>query len=61
MKIPKDGSTWSGTDGKKFRVLHTMELEGNIWVHYCSEGKEPPQEFSCYVESFLQRFREEPA
>ena len=60
MKIPKDGSHWSGTDGTVFRVLHTVELEGHTWVHYCSEDKTPPREYSCYVESFLQRFREEP-
>ena len=60
MKIPKDGSVWSGTEGQIFRVLHTVELEGHIWVHYCSEGRESPQEYSCYLESFLQRFREQP-
>jgi hypothetical protein len=60
MKIPKDGSFWSGGNGTKFRVLHTIELENKIWVHYCSVTKEPPTEHSCYLESFLQRFTELP-
>jgi hypothetical protein len=60
MTIPKDGSQWSGSDGTRFRVLHTLELEGHTWVHYCSEGKEPPTEHSCYLESFLSRFWELP-
>jgi hypothetical protein len=60
MKIPKDGSHWGGGDGTRFRVLHTVEIDGHIWVHYCSEGKVPPTEHSCYLESFLQRFMELP-
>ena len=59
--IPKDGSKWSGTDCKDvFHVLHTIELEGHTWVHYIKETKKETneaREYSCYLESFLQRFR----
>jgi hypothetical protein len=56
-QIPKNGSKWVGTDYKIiFTVLHTVELEGNIWIHY----RDDKQEYSCYVESFLQRFTETP-
>ena len=61
MKIPKDGSRWTGTDGGEvFHVLHTIELEGHTWVHYIKETRKDTgetREFSCYLESFLQRFR----
>jgi hypothetical protein len=59
MKIPKNGSKWSGSDRTTFRVLHTIELEGKLWVHYIKENtKEESREYSCYLESFLQRFTE---
>jgi hypothetical protein len=60
MKIPKDGSKWTDGYGKKFHVLHTIELEGHVWVHYIRESTTEPNEYSCYVESFLERFREMP-
>jgi hypothetical protein len=59
MKIPKIGSKWSGTGREVFHVLHTIELDGNTWVHYIKETKKEtnePREYSCYLESFLQRF-----
>ena len=55
MNIPKDGSKWTGIN-EVFVVLHTIELDGNIWVHYRKECNET--EYSCYVESFLERFTE---
>ena len=58
MKLPKTGSKWGGTDRKVFYVMHTIELEGNTWVHYkCTDSQ---TEYSCYLESFLQRFSELP-
>ncbi len=64
MKEIKEGSRWSGNDGNAFRVLHVIEKEGHTWVHYIKEvGKRhehEPQEYSCYVESFISRFRELP-
>lgn len=55
--IIKDGSRWNGGEGRVFVVLHTIEQDGNTWVHYRDLKGDPPREYSCYQESFLQRFR----
>ena len=57
-KLPKAGSFWSGTDSEKFRVIDVVYTDPHTWVHYIKikDGKE----YSCFVESFLQRFRELP-
>ena len=60
MKIPKNGSKWTGGTGDRFHVLNTIELDGHTWVHYIKEDASEPREYSCYVESFLERFRELP-
>jgi hypothetical protein len=60
MKIPKNGSKWTGGTGDRFHVLNTIELDGHTWVHYIKEDAREPREYSCYVESFLERFRELP-
>ena len=52
----KEGSRWSSSDGKIFHVIHRVEIEGNIWIHYILEAQEDSKEFSCYEESFLIRF-----
>lgn len=58
----KEGSVWWAGDQKKFRVISIVETEGNTWIHY----REEPQrwrpasdlkEYSCYKESFVERFR----
>lgn len=54
----QEGSRWSGNDSKVFVVLHVVEQDGHTWVHYRDEEGTPPREYSCYQESFLQRFRE---
>lgn len=59
----KEGTLWTTSDGKDFRVLHIVEIEGNTWVHYRTE---PPRgmstkdckEFSCFLEAFEHRFTE---
>jgi len=56
----KEGSRWWSAEGKKFHVIHRIELEGHIWIHYISEDKENPKEYSCYEESFLSRFTQLP-
>lgn len=58
MKLPKDNSRWSGNDRTIFYVMHTIELNGHTWVHY--KNANSSQEYSCYLESFLQRFNELP-
>ena len=52
----KEGTRWSSSDGKTFHVIHRVELEGHIWIHYILEAKEDSKEYSCYEESFLSRF-----
>ena len=57
----KPGTLWSGTDSKKFRVIDLVDVDGITWVHYRSEVKGWDQtsarEYSCYLESFVSRFR----
>lgn len=55
----KIGSKWTGTEGRIFVVIGTMQIEGNDWVYYRAENPKDhmPKEFSCYEESFLVRFR----
>lgn len=61
MKLPKDGSTWYGIHGTKFRVITTITLDNKHWVHYINiDVLDEPKEYSCYVESFLERFKELP-
>ena len=51
--IPKIGSKWYSID-TVFVVIHTIELDGRTWVHYRKEFDE--KEYSCYAESFVERF-----
>ena len=58
----KEGSRWWSGDNKKFVVLHLVEQQGHTWVHYRDESTSNKfalagcREYSCYKESFLQRF-----
>ena len=54
------GSRWWAGEGKKFVVLAVVEQEGHTWVYYRDEAGAPPREYSCYQESFLQRFSQLP-
>jgi hypothetical protein len=58
------GSLWTSGD-KFFRVISVAEVDGHTWVHYREDrGIKVPalecREYSCYQESFLQRFRKQP-
>lgn len=55
IKLPKEGSKWSSMFDT-FIVLHTIELNGHIWIHYRKDLTN--LEYSCYLESFLDRFDE---
>jgi hypothetical protein len=63
--VVKEGSKWQSPEGKIFHVLSVIEVEGHTWVHYIEEHKVSvleeilpgEREYSCYVESFVQRFR----
>lgn len=61
----KEGTLWTDNHGKNFRVLHLVEQDDQTWVHYREDfGIKLPalecKEYSCYVESFEQRFRQLP-
>jgi len=53
----KEGSRWNAGDRKTFVVLHEVEVNGHVWVHYREETTTESREYSCYKESFLSRFR----
>ena len=57
MKV-KPGTVWTSTDHTQFIVIDVVELEGKVWVHYRKDSRTESQEYSCYEESFLARFRE---
>lgn len=53
----KIGSRWTSSDHSTFIVLHEIELDDHIWIHYREEtGSPEPREYSCYRDSFLARF-----
>ena len=53
----KPGSRWTSSDHKHFVVLHEVEVDGHVWVHYREEtARGEPREYSCYQDSFLLRF-----
>jgi hypothetical protein len=61
----KVGTLWTSSDDKLFRVLSVTEIDDHTWVHYREDrGIKVPaiecREYSCYVESFVARFRELP-
>lgn len=64
MKV-KPGTLWWAGDSKYFRVIRTESLEDHEWVYYREDfGPEVSEnqcrKFSCYLESFIQRFRQCP-
>lgn len=61
MTQVKEGSKWAGADGRRFHVIHVVEAsDGHFWIHYEQDNVKESREFSCYIESFLERFRELP-
>jgi hypothetical protein len=61
----KVGTLWWAGDTKKFRVLSVTTIDGHDWVHYREDlGLKTPanecKEYSCYLESFVERFRQCP-
>jgi hypothetical protein len=57
------GSVWE-SNGKKFMVIHVVELDGHTWVHYreniMNKATSDCKEYSCYLESFISRFNKTP-
>ena len=59
----EEGSCWTGTSGKVFLVLNRVELDGHVWIYYRETSANEDQEvkqYSCYEESFLERFHKLP-
>lgn len=56
----KEGTRWGSSDGKIFHVIHRVEIDGKIWIHYEQDNCKECREFSCYEESFLLRFTQLP-
>lgn len=58
----KHGSKWSAGNGKTFQVINVIEVDGHTWVYYrdLKVFNEEIKEYSCYIESFLQRFTQLP-
>ena len=61
----KEGSIWWDGRDKRFRVISIVEADGHTWVHYKEEPKKwtpanELKEYSCYQESFVQRFSQLP-
>jgi len=56
------GSVWQSADGRRFQVINEIQLDGNNWIHYrrIDSDYDEPKEFSCYTESFLERFHKLP-
>ena len=50
------GSKWGTSDGKVFVVLKEINIDGKDWVYYRDNFNTPPNEYSCYKESFVVRF-----
>lgn len=57
--IIKAGTRWSGSEHAAFVVINVVKLDDHVWVHYRKET-DPAKEYSCYIESFIQRFRSLP-
>jgi len=53
VKMVKEGSKWTSIN-ETFVVIHTIELDGQTWIHYRKESNETG--YNCYLESFLERF-----
>lgn len=55
-----EGTVWQGTTREdRFQVIHVIvDSEGHEWVHYRKIFPDHCQEYSCWTESFLQRFSE---
>lgn len=54
----KPGTKWWTGEGKVFQIINVVEVDGHTWVYYrnTKQFNEEYQEYSCYLESFLQRF-----
>lgn len=60
----KEGTLWRSSDDKRFRVLGVVMTGSDVWVHYREEltgyAQSGAKEFSCFKESFVERFSPTP-
>lgn len=57
-KAVKVNSRWKDSDSNCYQIIHVItDDEGHEWVHYRRE-EHNPREYSCWTDSFLQRFTE---
>jgi len=56
MTVLKD-QIWTSTNRTEFLVLEVVDVDGHTWVHY--RNVKTGDEYSCYQESFEQRFTPE--
>jgi hypothetical protein len=58
----KAGSCWTSKNGKIFQIISRTEIEERTWIFYRLLENNPDEvkEFSCYEESFLERFHQLP-
>jgi hypothetical protein len=54
------GSLWSGNSRTQFQVIDQVVIEDQTWIHYRLVSSDDPKEFSCFKESFLERFTKLP-
>ncbi len=48
------GEKWRSSDFELFRVIDTVNIEGQTWIHYMRVRDS--LEYSCLEESFIHRF-----
>jgi hypothetical protein len=52
------GSRWSSSDGNVFHVMSVAECaDGHTWVHYEQDNIGESRTFSCWIDSFVFRFK----
>lgn len=58
IKPPMVDSVWSSTDSVEFKVKEIFEQDSDAWIRYVKMSDNT--EYTCLVDAFLQRFREQP-
>lgn len=47
--------TWSNGDGRQFRIVEEIILDGQHWIHYQRVDR-PDLAYSCLAAAFYHRF-----
>jgi hypothetical protein len=51
---PKSGDIFTEANGKQFTVNRLFDVEGDSWIEYYNEIKQP---FYCKLDAFVSRFQ----